>query len=500
VNAAPASIGSTPSNSRNVSWNAAAGIASIAGNILLFPVALNYMGAPTYGVWLLCFTATTLLTQADAGLGTAIVRQVSHAISRGDEPSEAALKRVSLSLFIGLALALPAAQLLGLMAFFSSAHATSSDPDLPEFLIISTVTLFVGVLGRYFTAVLQAHRRFDIERMALVGSMVVRVSVLLLVVALGLPVWAAAISECLTVALPASTAALVAWRRRFIGRGLAGRDDWTLVGPDLLRFSLPVFASAFASQLALQLPVYFVAALLNTSSVAAYTAAVRIYQTMRTVYGWITGPALPVASTLHAENRLDSIGELHLKLISVCASIGAVAGSVMYFQGENLLAVWLGDDFRVHAAAVEIFALAVVAFSVYSPGVVLAAACGRPGVVAFGNVVWCVATVAIVYPSASAWGIEGASAAAVLPLLALSPLLFWLPARVTRLRIGRSLIPIFGIPVLAGLFGAATSSLVSQWGLHAFVEISAVGFGSGLGVVIFFLIGRRVSARKVVEA
>ena len=159
---------------RNVSWNAVAGIGAIVATVALFPVAYSEAGAQSYGVWLICSAAVFLFVQADLGLGSALVRDVSQLVDT-DAPRAHALERAGLSIFVLLAAIFPALFVFGTLAYFYFLTDLLSTGYLWLCIGLAAGNISISLLGRFYTVCIQARNRFDVERKTVVLGFVARI-------------------------------------------------------------------------------------------------------------------------------------------------------------------------------------------------------------------------------------------------------------------------------------------------------------------------------------
>jgi O-antigen/teichoic acid export membrane protein len=483
------------SNRQNIAWNAIGGSASIFGSLVLFPLGLLAMGANSYGLWIVCFTTTTLLAQADFGIGTTVIREISQSQVSGRRVGSRSVERVSLAMFGILACTLSVVQYFALRIYLDVTHASQSAVLTEQFLVISSLGLFLSLIGRYFVAVLQAHQRFDVERKAVVGGVLARALVVGLALVYNGPAWVVAVGEMLGIAIPVVFSIAVALRLKYTRIQLVSINDFRRHGVRLVRFSGPVFISAFSSLAAIQAPVYIVAAALSPTAVTAYSAATRIYQTARTVYGWVTGPALPSVARLSAADGSQKIQQIHARLLLQCVALGSTISAVLFSAPELVFEVWLGKDFVSSAAILQVFGLAVLIFASYSPGIVLASALGRPGIIAWGTVVWLLLTLLGSYPAALVGGLQGAALAAVAPALVLFPFFIAAPLRLTGLNLGVIAVPAMLLATLPSIFTLGARFLLAGR-LAPTLELAAYGLVALFTSVLLLLAKRTLDIKR----
>lgn len=451
---------------RNYVWNGLGGSVAVLSNVILFPIAMMAMTPGVYGVWLLCFVSTTLLVQADLGLGSAIVRQLSSLRLGTSTSVYESANRVSFSIFIFLALLLPLVQYAFLSLFFELTDAGGEAKSFIEmFIIVNAVALCLGVLGRYFVSLLQSHGRFEYERQAAVVGFVVRALFVVGAWTTSGSIWFVVAGEVIGAVLPGIACAVIAARQRRMSKGMARRRDFAAAGRLIFRFSLPVFASSFATMMALQLPVYFVGGVLGSSQTVVFVAATKIYQTGRMTLGWITGPALQEATGLFVANRVKEYRLLYDKVVLLGVTLSMMLVAPLVISSEWVISVWLGSSYETYASAFSIIVLAQLLLSIYGPGVVFSAAAGRPGIVAGLNVAWCVFTLALAYPLTVLFGLQGSVSAVVLPILILFPFYLNLTNRAAGVSLRRTLVSVIVIctgPIVGGLIGFSFTTLVAD--------------------------------------
>jgi len=420
---------------RNIAWNYTSGLLSVFGLIVLYPLAVQAAGSNRYGLWVLCFNLIQLLVLADLGLGTGIVRTVAAARALGTADDARRAASVGITMFAALALALGLGFAVLLPLYLHTLHLTAATRSyVVPLVLISTVSLVLGVLGRGATSVLWGDNRYDIERKWAMGGLLVRAALIGTAAVLHAGILVVAVVEAVSIVLPGVACLGVAhrWHRLRIAPWSWLRAD----GGPLLRFSGQVFMGAFSAVLAAQLPLYVAAPSLRLTEVTAFGAWLRLYQGARMLFSWTANPFLAVGAAESAVEKRD-IGR-QSKLLVATGSIALLVSAPLLAAARPLVGAWLGAEFAPSATAFELVALGTVGMAISVPASVLASAYGRPGRVGAYNVVWAALTAVAVVAVRSQHSLTLVCLGIVVPLAALSPF-YWLEGRrVSGLRLLRA--------------------------------------------------------------
>jgi O-antigen/teichoic acid export membrane protein len=407
---------------RNVSWNAVAGIGAIVVNVVLFPVAYSEAGAQSYGVWLICSAAVILFIQADLGLGSALLREVSQLVDT-DVPRAHALERAGLSIFVLLAAIFPALFVFGTLAYFYFLTDVLSPGYLWLCIGLAAANLSIGLLGRFYTVCIQARNRFDVERKTVVLGFVARILGTVVVVSIDGGALGIVLVEGLSLVISPTLVTAIALRKF----GMSLIPVWR--SPHAKRFRNSLLNSSRAPFVAglsmlgvIQAPLYFIGSVVGLSDAAVFAAGMRIYQSSRAVTGWLTGPALPTLSSALGAGDGRAARRTFLHLVIGTGVLGLAIGVPLSVASSEILSTWLGLNDPELSASFAIIGVAVVLTALYAPGVVAALALRRDRLLAWPNMLWLSVSLMIMVPLAGRWGAAGAAAAVLAPLVVLMPL------------------------------------------------------------------------------
>ena len=474
---------SVPSVRSSIAWNLTTGPLVVVGNLALVAWGIAVAGASDYGAWALCFGAVSLMAQIDLGFGAALVRQLANLRASKRQLDELATKQYGLVLFGLLAIVFPFIYAWVLNTYFDRIPFDVPATMQAYMIGIGTIGLSACLMGRYFASVIQSYGQFYPERIATVIGLFVRAAIVLMAGQFGWGVYGVAASDLSAVLLVTAGTAAYSYRRKMLGHRMLPARGTGRVMRNLVTFSIPTFISSFATLLAIQVPLYFVGAMLGLSEAAAYSAITRVMQSGRTVFGWICGPWLPDASSEAGRGR--SIASRHgacIVMIVLFAGVGCSLGLVF---ASEIMGAWLGSSFAAFGPALMIVCGALFLHAIYAPGVIFATAVGHPGIVAVNNVVVCCLTFGLCITMIAPFGTVGAAASVAVPVLVMFPISQYMTTRCTGLPYWRPLLFAFCVLVvdLGVCFGAR--SIAGPDILAAVVAALAVCILSAVGLLRF---------------
>ena len=173
----------------------------------------------------------------------------------------------------------------------------------------------------------------------------------------------------------------------------------------------------------IQAPLYFIGSVVSLSDAAVFAAAMRIYQSSRAVTGWLTGPALPTLSSAVGAGDGRAARKTFLHLVLGTGVLGLAMGVPLSVASPEILSTWLGVNDPELSASFAIIGVAVVLTALYAPGVVAALALRRDRLLAWPNFrLGLIVSLLIMVPLSGRWGVAGAAAAVLAPLVVLMPL------------------------------------------------------------------------------
>ena len=429
--------GGPPSVRSSIAWNLAAGPFVIVGNLVLIAFSIAIAGVANYGAWAIAFSAVSLLAQADLGVGAALVRQLANQRAALSLSIEDSTKAYGFLIFAVLSIVSPSLLALVSMVYF---HEISGAPAfrLQVLIVIcASGALAVTLIGRFYISVIQSYGLYYPERLATVGGIALRAGVMFILYLLGWGLAAVIAGDLVGVLVVTCGTWSYAHQHRMLAHRLVPVRGSRRAFTDLVAFSIPTFISSFATLGAIQVPLYFVGAMCGLTDAAVYSAITRVFQSGRTIFGWIVGPWLPDAAS--EVGRARPIASRHASCYLLMALVGGAGGSVGLLYGGEILTAWLGSGFAAYGAALSIVAAALYIHGLYAPGVIFATALGRPGIVAVNNIVILCLTVSLCGLLVGPFGTIGAAASVAVPIAIVFPVSQWMTTKCSGLSYSRSM-------------------------------------------------------------
>lgn len=418
-----------PSLRRNLLWNLATGPIVLLGNLVLVALAVRLAGAYQYGVWAVAFGTTTLLAQADLGIGTALIRQLASARAHGDEELASSLRRYGRSLFALVGLIVGALLGVSLSTYFLL--FTPTDSPWQVMVVINAIATPLVFIGRYYGANLQANGHFLPDRAFSSLSLLVRGSIIFYGFYEHPTISIVIISDICGLALLAVGSFVSA--RLLCDLNHTGNRDRTVLRT-LVAFGLKSFVGSFASLASIQAPLYFVGPILGYTDAAAYSAVLRFMISAKIVVSWVSGPFLPAVAVSSISSSLAVVQRQYNLSMLIVGCLNGTYVTVMVSAGGDMLGLWLGPQFQNYGAFVAVIGAAIFIACITAPGDTFATAIGHPGLVAWQASASCALTVVLSAVLPRYLGLEGAASALLVPLAIAFPLGQWAIQRRTGIR------------------------------------------------------------------
>lgn len=449
----------TPTVRKSVAWNLATGPVVLLANLVLIPFSIAICGANNYGIWVICFSTVSILGQVDFGLGTAIVRQLARYRSGGLLGEESVAKRYAIALFLLAAVGLAGAIVALLYGYFYATGGVASSPHLGTLIIFSSFSIFVTIVARCFISIIQSYGLFHPERILMIFGLILKTAILVVAAFYMKSVILVALADMVAVLVLGLGAILFAFRSSMLRRTASDGVDIRATRRELRQFGLPTFLSSFCSLLAMQLPLFFVGALVSFSDAAVFSALSRLLMSARASFGWITAPSLPDISSLGSTIGRSVLSKKVTKSVLLISALTSVFIGPLLVSGREFVTLWLGVDSQDAGLAIAAFALTIFLYGIYSPGVVFATALGHPGIVARQNVLVLIISLLASATLPRVFGLLGGALAVLLAIGIVFPWSILVTSRLTGMVWG-SVLLFCGLGLLYSTLGAYIGKLL----------------------------------------
>lgn len=438
---------------RNVFWNYLSGSVSLVSLLVFYPIGVALSSAEKFGLWVLVFGGTQLLSAADFGLGDGVVRTLTGLTSR-QTPHERVREfvTVAMSLFAAMGAIVITIYAVALPLYLRVVPTSELDPGEVVFaLVAGGVSLLAAVGVRACNAVLWSMDRQDIERKSTTAAVILRAGFYVAVWASGAGFVGVVAADVLASLLPFFVCTKAVHTR--FGRPRFTRSAFGEYARPLLRLSVVLFAGSLASMLVLQLPLYIVGAQLGLTAATAFGALMRVYQSVRLVNSWMANPFVHGISTGEGPRLARSAVGAHL----LTGTMGLGMAVALAGLGSALMTAWMGPAFAFAGSSMAVISLGALGDALTQPSRLVINLRGRPAWTAVLNNVTLVAVLIACFVTA-----RTGSLFAVMTSVAGIPLLM-APAYllITRRIIGGSPLPVRRMPALSALVVVVPAALVA---------------------------------------
>ena len=484
----PAAETQTSRVGTNILWNYISGFTSVFGLLLLYPFAIAIVGAESYGLWVITFSAIQLLTMSDFGLGTGIVRTLADIPD--DDPGAHAKRRsfvgVALLVFLVLAVVLTALYFAVFPLYLTTVAVPERDRHaVTPLLLAAGVTLFFSVLGRACNSLLWGLNRPDIERKAAVVAILGRAAGYALLIPLHGGLIALVLVECASLLLPPIVCFWAVYRRFGLARPLPGA--WKEQGRPLLRMSSVLSIGSLSLLGVYQLPLFIVGPTLGLQAATAFGALMRVNQSARLVVSWISMPfAYPIKKSRGAE------AAEHIRVATTVALlVGLMLSIPLLAIPTELLTVWLGAGMAFAAPALAMVVLGVLGESLGQVPNLVMTLRGNPLVASLISLGVLVVTLPAVWLAAGTDSLELVMAASVAPLLLAVPVQLYFSERAEPSGVTGANLRTWALMVLGSAGAVGVFMLVGR----VLPDVVTIGVCAAALGAVFVMAFRRIRRR-----
>lgn len=343
---------------RNTVLNGGSVLFTIALSFLLVPFAIDRLGAPAYGVWVLAISFSLsggYLSLSDLGLQQGVVKFVAEASATDDRHAVSRLVSTALAVFT----LMTAVAVVVVTILWSFGPEVLNVPDrfhgaLRMLLLLVGIEAAVGLPGLAFLAVLEGLQRYDAIRIVDFGRQLLYAAVVVGVLSAGGDV--VAFGSAMTISTAVGSAGyFVAAKRLLPQLSISVRNVRASELRRLTSFSGWVMVSKVTGVLWRQMDKIILAAMLTTSVLTSYDIANKVQAAAAAMLAFTGWAVMPAASSLAAGNERERLQELLVRgtRYVLALSFPVVIGAII--MARPLIVHWVGSDFGDVASATQLF-------------------------------------------------------------------------------------------------------------------------------------------------
>jgi O-antigen/teichoic acid export membrane protein len=357
----------------STAWGAALGYASIAlgigRNIVLVPLYLQFLSPTEYGAWLATGGTLVQLLASDFGVGGVILQRTAAASGAGDNDRLSVLLGTAWTSSIVIALIVSAitAALTPFIPRLLGLDAAIAGVVVNCFLlsIVANAISIVGIISGNLLRGLQLATSAGIIQL-IAEILVIAVTVLLLCHGYGLYslAWGMLARALFAAVGCACVAYHVCVRQMGLLPRLRAQESRRLVVD-----SSRLFVVSLSMKMLTRSDVFFVAALLGSSSAAVYGLTIRIIDTVSMLISQLTTALLPGMAHLYGEGDITRFRDILNRVTPVLSALALAGLATAAFLDRDFVSLWVGRGLYGGSTLAFLFAAAafvsVVGFIAY---------------------------------------------------------------------------------------------------------------------------------------
>jgi len=338
---------------RRAAWSTVAGtgarVLGLGVSLVTIPLAIGYLGAERYGLWVTISAITAMLTFADFGLGNGLMNAIADAYGRDDLP--AAQRAVSSAFLILSAVAVVAltgfALLYGIVPWAevtnvsTATAAAEAGPTLLVFFVCFAVSLPLGLAQR-----IQYGRQegFEVSAWTAVGSLLALAGLVAAIqLKAGLPWLVLALAGGPVVATALNWLILFSRRHPELRPHLHLATGRAALG--LIKVGMLFFVLQLAVAVAYQSDVVVAARLIGPPAAAEYSVALRLFFLVPTLLSLVFVPLWPAYGEAIARGDLGWVRRTLARSTTLGVILAALSSAFLVIAGREVLRIWLGPVF-----------------------------------------------------------------------------------------------------------------------------------------------------------
>ncbi len=358
----------------NTAANGTAQLASMVASLVFMPLLISAFGLGNYGLYMLASSVAAYASLMDLGVGAALTKLVAEHAATSDEATvaESVSSALVFYLLVGLIVGLSMA-VLG--AYSDVVFRLTGDQALLMRNMLWLGALFQVLYWPLSTArhTLAGLQRYDLLATSSVLATVLSVAATLLVL------WANQ-GPLVLVGLNGAIGAIVAVVNVVAVRRLLPSAQVTLLAASrsritaILGFSWAVFVVQLSDTVFYQQTDRILLGVFSgAAAVGLYEAAAKFNALMTYLSGLTVSAVMPVASGMHAEQRIASLRALLLRGTKYSAALIAPLTVLTIIFAGPIIRVWLGPKFlsQVVVAQVLVFPHLAVCLGLMGDAIVI---------------------------------------------------------------------------------------------------------------------------------
>jgi len=339
-------------------------------SIVLTPIMIRHLGQYYYGMWMLIMSLVDQYGLLDMGMGTALSRFAGY--FQGAEQRNALDEVFSTSLAFTLLIGVCVCLITLFVALLLPPFFGFTGPGRPTFMrlvLLLGLTTAVAFPERMMSAYLRGIQRFDLPNIVSTSAVIVRGLLVLAAFWYGYGVLCvAAITLIVGIASLAAHYAMIykadpllSVRRKNVRKARLR---------ELFSFSIYVFIASVGTRLTSRVDSIVIARILTVADITPFSIGSRLMDYFSGVLSGVHGPVMSAMCELHGRSEKHEFQKFFVRSSKVTLMLSFLLGSLLVFNGQALLSLWLGKsgmDLKVTYRILVILTSCYVAFFAQLP-------------------------------------------------------------------------------------------------------------------------------------
>lgn len=342
---------------RNVIWNAAGMVVTMAAGFVIAPFLVHRLGETTYGLWILIASFTSYFGMLDLGVRGSVGRQIAFHRARGESGKVNALLSTATAVLV-VAGVLALLGTLGASLLFTRLFDVPPDRAAGAYwaLWLVGLNLALWLPLNVFDATLWASERFDLLNAVDILMVLIRTGLTFVLVGRGHGLVTLAWINLLSLAGGQAVKGIISFVLDPTLRMSPGLVERGAIR-ELFGYGLWYFLLTASRTVLNQLSPLVVGARLGVALVTPFSIATRLVGYAGAMIVACTGVLTPVATALHAQDNHERQRRLFLEGGKYCWVLALFFTALFLLLGRPLVVFWMGPELAPSARLLAILAL-----------------------------------------------------------------------------------------------------------------------------------------------
>lgn len=457
---------------RNIAANWIGLAANVVASFFMAPFVVNQLGATYYGIWALVMQFTGYLYLLDFGVRDSVIKYTAKYRAQAKPAQLNRILSVAFLLYLPVTLGAALISAVAALAFPSWFEIDAGlQREVQIVVLLVGLTIAQSFLFNIFSGVLQGLQRFDIPNAIGLAFGAIRIAATIVVLKSGMGVVGLSVVQ-LAIALMNGVAeygfATGLLRRagmpfRFVR---VQRKIRRALMRQMFGYSAYVFINNIGQKVILASSVMVVGAFLPVASVSFYAIATSLIDYLRSLVVITAQVFNPLASQYSAMRDRAGLQLIMVRGAKLAAVIGLPVTICYITLGRDFIHLWIGESFAAEAA--EVLVVLAVAQLFSNPHYTLTSVLygmSKHRSVAYLRVAEAACNLVLSIILVRKIGLVGAAIGCALPHIINTALVLpGIACRIVGVPLGRYLLSVYGLPLLASVpFALASLLLREQW-------------------------------------